>query len=57
MVLVLLRNVWRWNVVLSEFEIRNIRDATLEHLGSVVDPVERKATAAFLAGLECCLNE
>jgi len=44
-------------LVLSEFEIRNIRDATLEHLEAVVDPMERKATAAFLAGLECCLNE
>lgn len=42
---------------LNDFEIRNIVSIQREQLEAIVDPVERKVCGAFIAGLECALNE
>jgi len=44
-------------VLLNDFEIRNIIQIQREQLECIVDPVERKCCGAFIAGLECALNE
>ena len=38
-------------------EIKSIIENLCEQLESVVDPVERKCIGAFIAGLECALDE
>jgi len=43
--------------MLSEFEIRNIVEKEREFMESIVDPIERKVAGAFIAGLECVLND
>ena len=43
--------------LLTEFEIRNIIELERKHLESVVDPQEKKCLGAFIAGLECVINE
>ena len=50
-------NVRWWNVLLNELEVRNIIKHQRESLEAVVDPVSRKCCGAFIAGLECALNE
>ena len=48
---------WGVSRMLSELEIRNIICNQREQLEQVVDPHERKVCGAFIAGLECALNE
>jgi hypothetical protein len=43
--------------MLSREEIVNIIKREQEFLEAIVDPVERKCTGAFIAGLELVLNE
>ncbi len=43
--------------MLSEVEVRNIIAKEVEFLESIRDPVARKCTMAFVAGLECVLND
>jgi len=43
--------------LLSEFEIKNIIEIQKEQLEQIYDPNERKLVGAFIAGLECVLNE
>ena len=57
MVFLLLRVVWRWKLLLDEQEIKNIIEREKNLLEAIVDPVDRKCCGAFIAGLECCLNE
>jgi hypothetical protein len=44
-------------MVLSEPEIKAVIQLEKEQLEAVIDPVERKCVGAFIAGLECALNE
>lgn len=44
-------------MVLSESEIKAVIQLEKEQLESVVDSVQRKCVGAFIAGLECALNE
>ena len=57
MVLNILRIAWRLNVLLSEEEIRVLINRERDFMEDIVDPVDRKCTGAFIAGLECALNE
>jgi len=43
--------------MLNKDEIRNIIENERLQLESIVDPVERKVCGAFIAGLECALND
>jgi hypothetical protein len=43
--------------MLSKHEINNIILYERKRLVDIVDPVERKCVGAFIAGLECVLNE
>ena len=43
--------------MLSEFEIRNIVEKERMYMEQIVDPAERKVAGAFIAGLECVLND
>lgn len=42
---------------LSDEEVRNIICNQREQLEQIVDPVERLLCGAFIAGLECVLDE
>jgi hypothetical protein len=44
-------------MALSNSEIKAVIELEKEQLEAVVDPVERKCVGAFIAGLECALNE
>jgi len=43
--------------MLSESEIRKIIVFEKDKLKSINDPAERKIAGAFIAGLECALND
>lgn len=43
--------------ILTEQEVKNIVINEREHLEQILDPIERKCVGAFIAGLECVLNE
>jgi len=43
--------------MLGEEEIRNLKSMMQNRSDMIVDPVEKKCHRAFIAGLECVLND
>ena len=43
--------------MLTEIQIKAIIKKEKEHLESINNHIERKTVGAFIAGLECALNE